>query len=413
MSNPSCHHLSASSIAAFKACPTRFRLAYREGLRKIEDTDSQRMGTNWHKMHEVYAYEFSRHCPDCGGRAEDYALDGVIAHLNERYSVAPPNKTALEWAVEREILYRSFVAYLWYYQNDPITVLATEVPFKLPVKSPRVGMNLPTDEVVRVGKIDSIIRWQNAVCALERKSTSKSLDAESDFWDRSQKDSQVSMYALAFRDMVQFGNEDGFFKPGFFQKHCELHGATRFGNTLYDVWRKPTIKPAMLTQKETAEFLQSGVYCGQRFDVEQAFSEKPTNPPIVVHGVFVNREVCEVEEGKKGFAIRETVEMYGARLLNDIYERPEHYFVRREIARTDRDLVAFERQLFAIYQSQKLAEKYNAWVENEQQCRATFRCPYISICYSPAGADGVCDGKTEVPNFKRIFTDLTIEGEEV
>jgi hypothetical protein len=49
--------------------------------------------------------------------------------------------------------------------------------------------------------------------------------------------------------------------------------------------------------------------------------------------VNVDGDVCEVEiePGKKGFAIRETIAMYGARLLNDIYERPEFYYVRREI----------------------------------------------------------------------------------
>jgi hypothetical protein len=49
---------------------------------------------------------------------------------------------------------------------------------------------------------------------------------------------------------------------------------------------------------------------------------------------------CRRSRGRarKGFAIRETIGMFGARLLNDIYERPEFYFVRREIARTDAEI---------------------------------------------------------------------------
>jgi hypothetical protein len=68
--------------------------------------------------------------------------------------------------------------------------------------------------------------------------------------------------------------------------------------------------------------------------------------------------------------------------------------------------------LYAVYQSQKLMAKHGTWFENESQCRATFPCPYIPICYGP-GAAAVCDGKTTPPNFKRIFVDLTVNGQEV
>jgi len=119
-----------------------------------------------------------------------------------------------------------------------------------------------------------------------------------------------------------------------------------------------------------------------------------------------------VEIGKKGYAIRETVQMYGARLLADIYARPDFYYVRREIARTDQDIQSFRKQLYAVYQNMKAAAKMDLWVENEHQCRATYPCPYIPICYG-AGADAVCDGKTTPPNYKRIFVDLTREGQPI
>jgi hypothetical protein len=477
----------------------------------IEDTDSQRMGTNWHELHEKYADAMPHVVdPEQGVTPEEVALDAVVRLLNDRYVLHKPvSKTDEEWAMERQILLTSFIGYQWYYQNDPVEVLASEVPFELPLKSPKVGMNLPVSEVVRVGRIDHIIRWQGSVCALERKSTSRSIAPDSDYWDKAKKDSQVSQYACAFRDLnlagllpesvnaALYGNyeqraegqtisatssgslspeqgvEDKTETPGdtvdFICKKERMHdvsreaetlsaipssqpgrevvydrvheGHSQFGpdlggdsevrhtvcqlplvpacrgqsdvrfSVLYDVWHKPTIKPATLTQAETAAFLKPGeirpgphTYCGQEFEIKN--ESEPDGPYFTINGTNAT-----IERGKKGFAIRETVEMYGARLLEDIYERPEHYFVRREIARTDADLAHFERQAFAIYQSQKLAEKYNAWVENEQQCRATFACPYIPICYGP-GADAVCDGKTTPSGFKRIFVQLTVNEQE-
>lgn len=389
--NPTCFHISASSISAFKDCPTRFRLAYREGLRLAEDTESQRMGTNWHAMHEVWAIAIGAN--EVTEELKENALACVVTHLNERYDHMPTSKTVEEWALEREILLTSFVGYQWYYQNDPVEFLVSELPFELPVHSPRTGLPMPTTEALRVGKIDHVVRWQGAVCALERKSTTRSIAPDSDYWDKARKDTQVSMYAMAFADM----NFASYRMNG-----LHLNSGERFGNTLYDVWHKPTIKPAELTQAQTAAFVESGEYFGVKFTVNRISPEV-----LNVEGV-----PTAIIQGKKGYAIRETVQMYGARLLADIYERPDFYFVRREIVRTDQDIQSFRKQLYAVYQNMKAAAKMDLWVENEHQCRATFPCPYIPICYGP-GADAVCDGKTTPEKYKRIFVDLTVNGQEI
>lgn len=395
--NPKRYDLSASSIASFKSCPVRFKLAYREGLRLAEDTDSQRMGTNWHSLHEVYHVALGRFQLDSGGEgtASEFALAAAIAHLNERYAKMPASKTPEAWALERQQLLVSFIGYLWFYQEDPIEVLASEVPFELPLYEPKTGMPLPLTEVRRIGKMDHIIRWQGMVGTLERKSTSRGIDADSDYWDKAKKDTQVSMYALAFREMksIPYPGE------GFIN--------LTVGNTLYDVWHKPTIKPAWLSQKDTAAFLESNEYMGQKFHVVAEVNPDDFTQAVAV---VVNDQPTEVDQGKKGFAIRETIDMYGARLLADIQERPGFYFQRREIARTDKDLAAFKRQLFAVYQTQKLMEKHNTWYEDESACRATFPCQYIPICFNQ-GHEQVSANR-ETPNgFRRIFVDLTINGQ--
>lgn len=403
--NPICYHLSASAIQSFKACPTRFRLSYREGLRPVQETDSQRVGTSWHAMFETYANAIAAACDSMEANPlqskEDYAMERVVSHLNTRYAEKPNYKTMEEWTLERSVLLTSFIGYQWYYSEDPIEFLANELAFDLPVHMPKSGMPLSMDEVKRVGKIDHIIRWHGMVGALERKSTSRSIAPDSDYWDKSKKDTQVSMYALAFRDMIEAHVADDAKLP------FTWNNDERFGNTLYDCWHKPTIKPKLLTQAETAEFLKSGMYFDQKFHTS---GDRGT-----VNGVEVctiDGEHAEIEQGKKGIAIKETVGMFSARLLNDIYERPDFYYQRREIARTDAEIRKFRKEVYAYYQNMKLVEKHDTWTENEQQCRATFPCQFIPICYGP-GADAVCDGKTTPPNFKRIFVDLTVNNKEL
>lgn len=379
------NHLSASSIAAFKACPQRYRLSYVEGLRPAEDTESLRMGSNWHSCHETWANH-----PD---NLEDLRLEAVVNHLNERYANIPPGFDKTKWELERQILLTSFIAYQWFWQNDPIEFLASEVPFNLPLHMPRSGMPISMDEVQRVGKIDHIIKWNGAICALERKSTSRTIAPDSDYWERSAKDTQVSMYALAFKDLVKAAQPNEFV-PGVSSCRC--------GNTLYDVWKKPTVKPCTLTQKEVKELCDTGLYYGQTFEVGsgEVFTVNGTVPP-------------DIEQQKKGFVFRETVEMYAARLLADIQERPDFYFQRKEIVRTDAELKEFRKELYAIYTSQQLYKENDCWFSNESACRATFKCQYVPICYGP-GATSVCDGKTTPEGFKRLFrVDLTIEGSVV
>lgn len=378
--------LSASSIAAFKACGQRYRLSYVEGLRSDKDTDAQRQGTSWHGAMEAYGNAEGDH---------DAKLIAAVEYLNDRYAEVPSWKTAEEYGLEHVTLITCVAGYFWFFQNQPLAYLANELAFELPIHMPRTGLPISVDEVVRVGKIDHLVLFNGAVCVLERKSTSRAIDPQSDYWQRWSKDSQISMYALALRDLQTSGQ---------LPDQVAIAAATspRFGSVLVDVFHKPTIKPAMLTQAATAEFLTSKTYHGETFTVEAG------TDPVTVR---VNDVPAVVEPGKKGFAIRETTLMFSARLLSDIQERPDFYFARREIARTDAELRKFRKDLYVVYQSMKMSQQHGLFVENEAACRATFNCQFIPICYGP-GADAVCDGKTTPQNFKRIFVDLTINGQD-
>lgn len=401
-------HASATAIAAYKACPERFNLGYVEGLRLLEDTDTQRVGTNWHALHEVYRKTINglrcicppechdELCPYCTPNltpddVRNQAFDAAIAHLNEKYAVTPDGKTMEEWAVERITLAVCFACHVWYYQNEPLDVVATEIEFALPIHHPKTGLPLPTDQVIRVGKIDTLVRREGLVGPWDYKSTSKDIGQDSGFWNHLRLDTQINLYLMSAQEMHAAG-------------HLAQYGIgaeERVAGAGYDVWRKPAIKPKMLTQAESKEFGTEKLvtYCGQQFHVER-------DPHLTVNGWK-----AEIEPGKKDgtFAIRETPEMFGARLRQDIMSRPDHYFQRRIIPRTEADIRKFRAQLYSIYQSMKFSRDTGHWFQNEHQCRATFPCPYIPICHHGLDVSG---DKTPA-GFRRIFTPITVGGEEL
>lgn len=384
-------HLSASAITSFKACPTRFNYGYIEGIRPIEDSESQRVGTNWHSLHEVYRDAEMAADPDIT------PFDAAIGHLNATYATVPDGFDAYAWEIERTILAMSFAGYVWYHQGDVVETLATEVSFKLPLHHPKTRMPLPVNEVVRVGKIDRVVRYNGRISIADYKSTSKPIHADSDFWNHLRLDSQISMYVAAAQDLQKSGA----------LAEYGIGSDEEVAGAFYDVWHKPTIKPSMLTQADTKALIEGGGYLGAAFKVE--VSDTTDDAGVRQVRVTVDGAETEVEVGKKGFAIRETPGMFGARLLADIYQRPDFYFARREIPRTDRDLRWFREQMYSIYQSMKTARDTGHWVANEHQCNATFRCPYTSICWNGVDVSG---GQTP-DGFKRIFTDLTVGGEQV
>lgn len=410
--------LSASCISAFKACPMRFRFAYREGLRLAEDTESQRIGSNWHTCQEIantdpekpcicFAHQSGLpkladpECPICKGTGfmpDTPAIERVTAWLNHCYATVPSYVDKETWEIERVILAYSMAGWLWYYQNDEIETLAAEVRFRMPVRNPASNRALPNVELI--GKIDRIVKWQDRYLNLEAKSTTKSIDSDSTFWQRLNLNTQISVYAHAARflqyteALVQYGIEADAQAP-------------QISGTLYDAWHKPGIRPKKLTQAESKAFIESGEYFERKFEVreqETAYLDQASNTvdTAAFQQLFIDDVLAVTEPGKKSgtFSLRETPEMFGVRLLADITERPEFYFARREIGRTSEDLEAFEWELYHIYQTMKSMNKNKHWWTDESQCEATFRCSYTPICYH---RQQVCDGETTPSGYKRIF----------
>jgi hypothetical protein len=148
-------------------------------------------------------------------------------------------------------------------------------------------------------------------------------------------------------------------------------------DVIYDVWHKPQIAPKKLSQADTLAFLESGAYFEQEFQVADV-----GRGALNGGGLEIDGKQVEVEQLKKGFAIRETPNMFGARLFRDYSDRPDYYFARHPISRNSVDMERFERELFALYQSIESMRDNNSWYHNEHSCDNRAKCDYRQFCYS-------------------------------
>ena len=258
-------HVSATSLQTYKACPVRYRIGYVEGIRLAEDPPPFRMGTAWHRGLEVLEMieGTTLETPDRADGAsnmisltEENRLELVVTLATAVYQDIPAWADATEWAVEREIVANALAAYHWLYgTGSEYETVATELQFELPLVNPETGHATPN--FVRVGKIDRIVRHKGTgrLMIQEYKSTSKSIDSGSTYWDRLRKDTQSKFYITAARDLKME-------RPG-----SQLPGFDDLSGLLHDVFHKPTSKPSKLTMGESAEFVKTGDYCGQKFVV--------------------------------------------------------------------------------------------------------------------------------------------------
>lgn len=221
---------------------------------------------------------------------------------------------------EAEAILRLWMGHRWYWQNDAFEVVETEKAFDLPIFNPETGGRTPTWR--NAGKRDRIVRLSDGRTALqEYKSTSHDIRPGSTYWMRLRVDQQISAYMIAAR-------EEGI----------------DVRSVVYDVSLRPALRPLLATPVESRKFTKEGkLYANQRFEDE-------------------------------------TPEAYGERVGADIAERPDHYYQRIEVARTEDDLREFEQELWDQQKTLAACQKHGRWYRNTAACVGMFTCDYLTIC---------------------------------
>jgi hypothetical protein len=395
--------LSASAISALKACPMKYRNAYILGIRPAEGVEPLRVGSSWHEGQEILGLKPEQPCPRCSNKGKpestcslcqgtgyiDDPIDALVRVLNQRYSDLFPGLSKETKEVERSMILHALFAYRYHYDNQPIETITMEMPFRIPLIDPRTHRAVPN--VVIDGKLDKLIRWLNSVAVMEHKSTNDDLAPESDYWGHLKLDTQTNIYIYAAQRL----QVDGLLEPWKIRADDPP-----ISEILYDVWRKPTIRPKKLSQAETAQFIATNKYFDQEFGitVDREADEKPGT-------VSIDGEYVETEHLKSGApVIRETPGMYGARLFNEIDGQPDRYFARRVLVRNSLEVERFERELFDLYRSIETHIEDDSWYHNEHSCDSYGRCDYCRFCFSgqeidpkhpPAGFINIFDKGTK------------------
>lgn len=186
------------------------------------------------------------------------------------------------------------------------------------------------------GKIDikGYRRSYSARVIIDHKTTSQDItDPNGPYWRQLVVESQPSMYML-----------------------LEWLNGRKVDEAIWDVVRKPQIKPAKLSKAERALAVSSRKYCGRTLSDESLAA-------------------LQTED-------RETLEMYEARLAEDCTTtRPEWYFARRTIPRLDSELLEFAAELWEHGQEILHARQLNRWSRNSGACMLYGSpCKFLGIC---------------------------------
>jgi hypothetical protein len=317
--------LTHSRQDCFKTCRKKHYFAYELGIRKTAVSKALRIGINGHAALEVM------------GRGEP--IQSAMETIATAYRFQPEYVAVDEWNYECETLRQLINGYVWRWGN--VKHIATEQSFRLPLINPATGAASRTFELA--GKIDGIIELEDGrLAVLEHKFISESLDSGSDLWTRLTIDHQITLYLMAARQL-----------------------GYAVDTVIYDVVRKPTIKP------NPVPFLDAdGLKIVYTENGERVFNAngKPRQTASTNNGYILQN-------------IPMTVEDWGTKLNTDIGERPEFYYARQEIPRLDGDIEDYQHELWEIAHTIRDARNGNRHYRTANKDTCSW-CAYYGLCTS-------------------------------
>ncbi len=220
---------------------------------------------------------------------------------------------------------------LWGYDahwfGQELEVLGVEEEFRIPLYNPETWKPSRTWEYA--GKIDVRVRRpEGQVWIMEHKSSSQYIDdPTAPYWRQLDMDHQVSAYFLGAEALA--GGDEQLAPRG-----C-----------IYDVIRKPGLRPHLATPPEKRKYKK---VTGELYANMREFDETP--------------------------------EEYRARLHEDIEQNLERYFVRREVPRTESQLIDFLSDAWMEARIMREAHLAARAPRDPDACHAFGTCQFWQIC---------------------------------
>ena len=172
------------------------------------------------------------------------------------------------------------------------------------------------------------------IWVMDHKTTSSDIeDPDALFWRQLVVDSQANLYLLA--------------------KHLE---GKQVCGAVWDVIRKPGIRPKKLSKKDRAGIASLKSYFGCKLSEE------------TIQGVIDGVE-------------QETAELYECRLAVECIENPARYFQQRAFVRMESELLEYAGELWDLTQEIITARRTSRWPRTPGACLQYNRpCTYLGIC---------------------------------
>lgn len=321
---PDAHRLTNSQIHTFRTCQRKEYYSYRLGVRPETQGRALRFGSMMHYGIEMVA---KGHTPEEACQAVSDYYNGI-----QWSGVGNPRDIEIEHMQVVALLNGYFAT--WHNAGpDHLRVVENiEVERQFELK-------IPYQKRVFAGKIDGIVKLANGQVAVrETKTASDDIAADSDYVRRLRIDNQISGYVIAAKSM------------GF-----------SIDTILYDIIKKPGIKPLSATPEESRKYTKEGkLYANQREEDESAAE-------------------------------------YYDRLYADIVSNPAKYYARYNIPRLDGDLQEWRDEIIDSMKEMSQAYEHDRKARNTTACLAYGRCAYLDVCHS-----GISLGGSVPPGFKQV-----------
>lgn len=295
--------LTNSMRNKFASCHRAFKFCYEDLKRPIKTSDALNFGTAMHSMLEGY---WNGKVPMLPAMDDSYQEMTLLA-LFEGYQK--------RWLESDRMTYET---------------IGTEMRFDAPLMNPETGGVSKTFHLS--GKIDALAKEKTTgkVVIVEHKTTGQDIGPGSDYWRKLPIDGQVSGY------------------------YCGAEALGHQASTcLYDVIRKPTIKPLKATPEDKRKYNKDGSLS----------------------------KACREND--------ETPDEWYERLSADIEIRPDYYYARIEISRSDNDLLEYLFDMWAVSREIADAQRMNRWSRNPQACSVYETCEYFGVCTGEQDIDDV------------------------
>jgi len=289
---------TTSELKCARACLRQHRYRYVDLRRPHTRSEALRFGTLWHTGLEVYSTA---------------GIEQALRELDQRAD----DVDAFARVVVEELL----VGYAIRWEEDGLTAVSVEQKFEFEL-----------DDVLLGGRLDAVVRDRDGrLHVMEHKTTASDIEAGSLYWERVRTlDTQVSLYIRGARAL------------GHAVEDC-----------IYDVVRKPTIRPLKATPEESRKYTK-------------ATAKEPSR-------LYANMRETD-----------ETPEEYRLRIRADIAERPDWYYARGTVVRLEAEERAFARDVEQQVAVLGFAIERSYAPHNPDACSAFGGCEYLPVCTGAA-----------------------------